>query len=256
MRVVFSEDGFLEKLVVNGENIVLPWGVEASDSGGFFSLNEQSNKTRIVVRKLSLQESGVKGFLKVKLPFSYWQLFIEEKYVKNRILRKNMLVCLEDSQFNDFVSRFRFKKNFIRSVEINGSELVHSDSRIYYQHPVDHVVLNLVSGGKIVIRIKSFKTVKGLVPMMYARDVLDEWVIHARLFPSNPDIEQIRILRSWYDKAIPQWISNCLLAIKPLRNFLWYKSERDGYFPISAYGLVLSKKGDSLGFETEVKFLE
>ena len=89
---------------------------------------------------------------------------------------------------------------------------------------------------------------------MYARDIKNEWVVHARLFPINPGTRQIKILRKWYDKAIPKKTSDFLLSIKPLHDFLWYRGEKKGYFPISAYGLVLGKKGDILSLETEVKY--
>lgn len=253
MKAKFSKKGYLEKFYFKKENIILPWGVETSDSSGFFTLNEKGCRQRIIKKNLGVSEKSIKGFLEVELPHSHWKLEISEQFNQNKIKRKNTLLCLEDSEFNDFVSRFRFKKEFIKSVEIAEKKLFHKNSNIYYQFPVKEVLLNLKNKKRISIKINSYKTIHGLVPIMYARDSGDEWVVHARLFPANPDKKQIKILRDWYNKAIPQGISDVLLSIKPIYNFLWYRGERKGYFPIGAYGLVKAKKGDVLELITEVK---
>jgi len=253
MKPVFSKKGYVEKIYLGRNNIILPWGIETSDSKGFFTLNKKGCREKIIKEEIKKNNDSILGFIKAELPNSKWRININEKYFKKKILRKNKLTCLSNCEFNDFVSRFRFKKEFIKSVEISGKKLFHKNSNIYYQFPVKEVIINLVNGQKLKIKINSVKTIEGLVPVMYVRDSLNEWVIHARLFPKNPKIKQIKILRSWYNKAIPQGISNLLLSIKPIYNFLWYRGERKGYFPIGAYGLVKGKRGDVLELETEVR---
>jgi len=255
MEIKFSKEGFLEELKINKENIINSWGIETSDSSGFFSLNEKGCRQKIIEKKFQKTKNKIKGHIETKLPFSHWKIYVEEfQKTKNKIIRKNKLVCLEDSEFSDFVSRFRFKKDFIKNVEIGNKKLTHKKSNIYYQHPVKKVVLNLKSGGRIQIELNNFKTIGELKPVLYARDFKEEWIIHVRLFPVNPKIKQIRICRSWYNKAIPKKIAKPFLAILPLRKFLWYRGEKKGGFPLGAYGLVLGKKGEILNLETEFTY--
>lgn len=252
MNAIFSNKGYIKELNINNQNIILPWGVETSDSSGFFTLNEEGCRQKIVKKDSRISKNSISIIIEARLPHSHWELNIDESIRDKSITRINRLTCLEDCQFNDFVSRFRFKKEFVKSIEIANKKLIHKDSNIYNQYPVKKVVVNLVSGKKIEIKIKSYKTIQGLEPVIYARDSGNEWVIHARLFPKDPKIKQIKILRQWYNRAIPQWISNILLKIKPIYNFLWYRGERKGYFPIGAYGLVKGKKGDILELKMEM----
>ena len=252
MKTQFSKEGYIEKFFIDKKNIIYPWGIETSDSAGFFSLNENSCRQKVLSKKIKIKNKMLSGEIESKLPHSHWKLIIDEKISENKIQRNNRLVCLDDCEFNDFVSRFRFQKEFINSVEIAGKKLFHKSSNIYYQFPTKKVILNLNSGKKIMIELKSYKTIPGLEPVIYARDFGEEWIIHARLFPKSPKIKQIKILRDWYNKAIPQYISNILLKIKPLYSFLWYRGERKGYFPIGAYGLVKGKKGDILELVSEI----
>lgn len=253
MKIGFSKNGFIDSLKIRKKNIILPWGIETSDSSGFFTLNEKGCREKIISKEIVKKNNQISGEVTIKLPHSLWALSIKESFKKNEIIRLNKLTCLENSEFNDFVSRFRIKKEFVESVDIAGKKLFHNSSNIYHQYPVKKVILNLISGEKIILKIISYKTIKDLIPVMYARDSGNEWVIHARLFPKNPKIKQIKILRTWYNKAIPQWMSNVLLKIKPFHNFLWYRGERRGYFPIGAYGLVKGNKGDVLELVTSLK---
>lgn len=254
MEGKFDERGFLNELVIQKENIIFPWGIETADSAGFFSLDHQKKRTNTLSQKIHVAKNSLHGEFHVKLPYSNWKLEIDEKIQENTLTRKNTLTCLEPSQFNDFVSRFRFKKKCIHSVRIDGKVLIHKDTRQKYQFPVNQIELFLVSGGKITITLISYKTIDSLEPVFYVRDIKDEWVIHARLFPVHPKIKQIKFNRSFYDKAIPQTISDFLLSIKPIKQYLWYRGAEKRFSPFNAMGLVLGKKGDVLELVTKFTY--
>ena len=155
MKTKFSKNGFVEELTLKDINIISPWGIETSDSAGFFSLNEKGCRQEIINKQFILSKNSLLGEIEVKLPKSHWKLEINESYTKTTISRSNKLVCLEDSEFNDFVSRFRFKKEFIDYVEINGERLIHKNSNLYYQYPVRDIKINLLI--KLLLVLNHYK---------------------------------------------------------------------------------------------------
>jgi hypothetical protein len=182
-----------------------------------------------------------------------WKLDITEELKDDRIIRDHQLITLEDSWFMDFVSRFQFKKEFFDKVIIGNRELIHRNTNLYYQYPVDEVELS----GKdldIIIKAKETITIEKFKLNMYARDYPGLWIIHARLMPKKWDNEIIKICCSWYNRAIPQRISDALLSSRRIKNFLWYRGERkQPGFPLNAYAVVKLNKGEKLQLKTEVK---
>ena len=184
-----------------------------------------------------------------------WRLKIDERWDANTITRRHELVCLEDSHFMDFVVRYRFKKEFISKVFIANRELTFKNSNIYNQYEVDRVRL-IGDGLNMEVSILEAETCNKFTPMMYARDCGDERIIHCRMIPKDFDKEVIKLCVPWYNRAIPQWMSNILLSTTPLRNYLWYHGEKKPYkFPMNkiapnAFPIVKLNKGQQLQFKT------
>lgn len=254
MKVNFDKEGFIRELLINKKNVIFPWGIETADSKGFFSLNEEGVRQKIISKNFHLKNKRLVGKIKARLPFSLWELKIDESFNK-KIIRKHELTCKENCQFNDFVSRFVFRKEFVKEVEIAGKKLIHRDTRFKYEYPVKSVKVSLKGGGKIIINLKKYKTIKFLEPTIYVRDLKDRWIVHIRLFPKNPEIKQIKITRKSFNKALPQRFSDLILRSKRIKEFLWYRGRTKRFSPINAMGLVLAKKGDVLMLETEVRYV-
>lgn len=254
MKVKFSKKGNIEKLIINNKNIIYPWGFESSDSAGFFSVTAKGWRCSVISKKVRSNNILNIATYHVKLPFSEWILYIKEKIIGNKIIRNHTIKCLENSEFNDVVSRFRFKSKYVEWVKLGTKKIFHRNSRLYHQHPVNSIIIKTNMGYLISIKIKKYNSDNQLQPVMYARDISKEWVIHARLFPKKPKLYQIKICKKWYNKAIPQNISNFLLKNGVIKNFLLYRAERKTPgFPINVYGLAKYKEGSTLNLVTETK---
>jgi hypothetical protein len=73
-----------------------------------------------------------------------------------------------------------------------------------------------------------------------------------RLLPSKWDKEVVKISRSWYNKAIPQWMSNAFLRSDRVKSFLWYRGERSRPNSLlNAFPMVLIEKGKTIELESE-----
>lgn len=249
------EKSCITKLFVNGQNIIELWGFETADSTAFFSLSEGGYRHTILERKSNITDTTNKAELTVQMHDGKWNLKINEELIGNKILRQHTLTTLEDSWFMDFVSRFQFKKEFFEKVIINDIELIHRNTNIYYQYPVNQVKL-VGKDFDVVVKVKEAVTTEKFKLYMYARDSGDVWVVHARLFPEKWDREIIKICRSWYNKAIPQKIANGLLKFDAIREFLWYRGERkQANFLLNAFALIKLGKGEILHLSTEIEII-
>jgi|Deesub1362A_J573_1020465.scaffolds.fasta_scaffold02604_6 hypothetical protein len=245
----------ISKVLVNGQNIIEVWGLETADSAAFFSLSDGGCRHKILRWRSNVSDTTNEVEIDVQMHDGKWNLRIDEELIGNKILRQHTLTTLEDSWFMDFVSRFQFKKKFFEKAIINDIELIHKNTNLYYQFPVDEVKL-IGKDFDVVVKVREVITSEKFKLHMYARDSGDVWVVHARLFPYKWDKEIIKVCRSWYNKAIPQKIANILLKVDVIRDFLWYRGERkQANFPLNAYGLVRFEKGSKLRILTETKIL-
>jgi hypothetical protein len=255
LRIAF-ENGCIDKLLVGHQNIIEKWGFETADSASFFSLSSGGYRHKILEENIDIEKNSEnKADLIVQMRDGKWKLGIHEKLNGNIIIRDHQLVTLEDSWFMDFVSRFQFRKEFFDKVIIAGRELRHRKTNLYYQYPVDEVKL-IGKDFDIVVRVKEVVTAGKFGLNMYARDFEDVWVVHARLMPKVWDKEVVKICRSWYNKAIPQWMSRILLSSDKVKDYLWYRGERkQANFPLNAYALVRLKEGEKLRLTTETEII-
>lgn len=252
----FNEKGCLIEWNINGENIIEPWGFETADSYSFFSQETGGYRNKIVERKVEATKTQNNAMYVVEMGEGRWRLNISEKTDGRRILRRHTLTILEDSFLMDYVSRFCFRKKFFDIAVINGREIQHRKTNLYYQHPVREVELR---GDRYSVKIKIDSSINAgkFREHMYVRDYEDVWVVHARLLPIKWDKEVIKICRRWYNKAIPKNISGILLRCRQIRDYLWYRGEtRQPNFPVNAYPIVKLAAGDVLELTTEVELTE
>jgi hypothetical protein len=250
MKVGFNK-GLIEKLIINNENVIFPWGFETADSYSFFSLETGGFRNNVVKREFHSTKSSNKVDLEVEMKESAWKVGINEKVKTNSITRIHKLTTTKDSFIMDFVTRYVFKKEFFRTAKIASEEIVHQDSNIYHQYPVRKVEL---IGDNVSAEIKVLKAdhSKKFKQVMYVRDSKDCWVVHLRLLPTKWDKEVVKICRSWYNRAIPQWISNTVLKSNHIKNFLWYRGEtRKPNSILNAFPMALLKKGETIKLESE-----
>ncbi len=219
----------VNKLFYKGYNIIYPWGVETADSSAFFSLeNGFGYRYKVISEKYEIRNNVYSANLKVKMKEGLWSLNITDSIIDGTtvINRKASLICLEDSYFMDFVLRFRVKKEYVKSANINGEEFYHKNTNIYYQYPVEEVVLIGEKGFDIRISIIDKKVPDKMKPYMYVRDLNDEWIIHVRMLPNEYDKEVIKLCNNWYKtKPIPQFLSKLILLNNKIKRNLWYRGE-------------------------------
>jgi hypothetical protein len=259
------ERNTIEKLFVNGENIIQPWGVETADSSAFFSL-EDGFGYRYSVLHHSIEYTDTTCSMKmvVSMKEGKWELTIEDAIVDaTKISRRVHLLCLEDSYFMDFVMRFRFSNAFFSKAYIADKVYTHKNTNIYYQYPVDTASLE-GERYNVNITVKDSVCSPHMKPHMYVRDNDGEWVVHARMIPQQWQKEVIKLCNNWAKtRPLPQCISRPLLAIPSVREALWYRGERGPFTgkvmrriqPL-ACPLVQMKAGEELMWDIEMTIQE
>ncbi len=254
IHIIFKE-GCIDKLFVNNQNIIKTWGFETADMSSFFSVSGGGYRNKILKKTTNISDTRHAADLIVQMHGGTWKLNIDEEIKGNKIIREHQLTTLEDSWVMDFVSRFQFKKEFFDKAVIDDREYIHKNTNIYYQYHVNEARL-IGKDFNVIVRTKEAISTDKFKLYTYVRDFNDVWVVHARLMPKEWDREIIKICRSWYNKAIPQCISEILLSSGTIRDFLWYRGEKkQANFPLNAYALVKLKKGEKLQLITETKIV-
>lgn len=252
----YNSNGCLEEWIVESGNIIEPWGFETADSYSFFSQETGGFRNKILKKEVNVSASLNQSRYEVEMAEGKWDLEIDEKIEGQKIFRRHRITLLEDSFLMDYVSRFRFKKKYFNTAVIGGREIKHRKTNLYHQYPVKEALL---CGDQFEAKIKvnsSLNTDK-FRQYLYVRDYEDVWVVHARLLPDNWDKEVIKICRKWYNKAIPQKISDLLLKSKQIRNYLWYRGEtREPNFPVNAFPMVKLSAGTIIELSTEAELID
>jgi hypothetical protein len=204
--------------------------VETADSSAFFSL-EPDIGYRYSVNSTNIQTSDMSNSydMKVDMPDGMWHLSGNDILEDNQIIRTSILTCLEDTKLMDFVMRYRFRKSVFDYSIINGKRIPHSNDNKYHQYKTERIRF---IGPKYNVEIKVLDSVspKELEPQMYVRDHPDEWIAHARMFPVDWDEEIIKLCNSWAGtRPLPSQLTKVLLKSDSLREFLWYRNEKQPY---------------------------
>jgi hypothetical protein len=251
----------ISELYLNNRNIISPWGIETADSSAFFSLEKDVGyRYECINEDYKVNRDGYCYDIENRMFEGRWRLTGQDTISNNSVLREVKLLCLEDSYLMDFVMRFRFKKIYIKYAFINDIKIVHKNTNIYHQYPVDKVEL-CGFDFDVIITIKDLITTNKMSPFMYVRDNGDEWVVHVRMLPIQWDKEVIKLCNHWYEtKPLPLYISNALLKSRSLKDFLWYHNEKKPYknkilkfINPNAFPMVLLPKGTVLKWKIETR---
>lgn len=260
----------LNKYLVNGKNIALPWGVEFADSNSFYSIEKGIGlRNEEIIIEHSISNETMKTMRQVKLSEIDTSFALDEKYNSetNVLSRDLTLIALEDGYLMDFVLRYRFKKKSITSFIIDGKNISHSNSNIYHQYSVNSVIGITNEGAFIEIDFHPVTLPSSMTPVMYVRDQKGEWVIHCRFIPKSNysgSKEIIKLCSSWVGtRALPSAISQYILKFKKIKNFLWYKAELRPYknkiiryfFNFSAYTMAKINKNQKLRIKSTMRVI-
>jgi len=251
----------ISELYVDGNNIINPWGIETADSFSFFSLEKGEGwRYKILKENYNFNENKYYAEIITKMKESEWKLVSKDILKDNKIIRYAELLTFKDGYFMDFVLRFRFKKKFISYVKINNKKYKHNNTNIYYQFPVNSVLL-IGKNFKISISVLESIIPKKFQQVIYVKDAINEWVVHIRMIPIKWDKEVIKICTKWAGtKPLPQKISNFLLKNRWIKKQLWYRGEKKPYkckllklINPCAFGMVKVEKNTKFMLHTSLE---
>jgi hypothetical protein len=251
----------ITEIVLDGNNLINPWGIETADSFAFFSLEEGIGyRYHVIEEKFNAGEKEYTSLSHVKMREGEWKLNTKDELEGNKIIRTAELLCVEDSIFMDFVVRFRFKKEHFNEAQINGKKIIHTKSNVYHQYEVDKAQL---TGADYQVNVRTtYSDCAGKFrPHLYVRDHQDEWVIHARMIPNSSHKNVIKLCSRYFKTMpLPQFITNFILLSDKLKSYLWYRSEHLPYknrimkfFSPNAFPMIKLQKGQSLKWRVEVE---
>ncbi|ELH4832432.1 hypothetical protein Q9Y03_000313 [Vibrio harveyi] len=253
--------------IENKENIINPWGIEFADSSSFYSIEDGFGfRYEELVERESYVKNTFFSFRKISLKHFKGEISIQEDELESSITRTIEMRAVKEGHLMDFVLRYRFKKESIRSFKINDKEIFHNDSNIYHQHPVSQVTGLLESGAKVCISVDGIECPPSMTPVMYVRDQKSEWIVHCRFIPKKDYVLNTNVIKmctAWAgSRKIPQKISNLLLCNHSIKKYLWYRAELRPYtnpllrilFNPSAYSMAHIAKDDVLMIKSTIKF--
>lgn len=256
-------NNIISKLFINDQNIIKPWGFETADSSAFFSLEKNVGYRYNILKETSASNSETNnGEIVVKMREGKWKLIHEDKIINNNTIhRKYDLKCLEDSFFMDYVTRFRFKKEFFKKALIDDKTFFHENTNIYHQYPVDEVKLFGKKNYDVVIKTIKSSVPEGMKSFMYVRDREDEWIVHSRMLPIRFDKNVIKLCNEWFKtRPIPNIFTKIVLKNKKWKNNLWYRGEFSAFrskwlrfINPAAFPMIKHKKGTVLSWHVEFK---
>ncbi len=248
----------LRELSVDGQNAILPWGVEFADSSAFYSLEDGVGYRYELLEEQATTRGDGRDLLQiVRLREGMVRLELAERLEGPRAFRRTCtLTCLEDTTLMDFVLRYRFLASWFPRGYIAGRALPYAESRVHYQYPVEEAS---VGNDRFSVRVVA---VGATVPArmrahVYLRDGDGAWTLHLRMLPGSWDREVIKLCSRWFGtRSLPRIVSAPLLAVPLFREALWYRGERRPWrgrlarvFSPSAYPMARLGKGETLRWD-------
>lgn len=234
---------------VLGEN----WGAETSDRHSFFTLTGNSVNCRVLSDKSYKKNGVIIRELIVEMVQGTFLLRHEVQQEEGIIFRRQKLVCITDSVFQDYVTRYKFNKSLFANAEIAGHSFVHRGSNIWNQFKTKSAKLH-GEDFNVRINVTNCETEGKFRQEMYVRDEPgDSWIVHGRLIPDPPEKLWIR----WdtrYGRIIDisGRTASLILRNNLLRRYLWHLAERKGGRPnIQAQGLAFLPEGSTISLDTE-----
>lgn len=245
------------------ENFINPWGVETADSWSFFSLEKEIGyRNTISQHDVQTQLKSLKQTMKVQFASGTFFLSNLDKLEEASVIRETTLETESEIHLMDFVQRYRFKKSFFQEAEINGQTIKHKNSNVYYQFPVNEVLLK---GQKfsLKISIQDVQSTSKFRPTMYVRDRGEEWIVHIRMMPIQDDFFVIKLCSHWFKTSpLPQWISKRILSSEKIKKELIYRSERKPYtsrlmrqISPNAFPMVKLEKDEKLYWKSQMEIV-
>jgi hypothetical protein len=245
----------IESVLIGGQEIIGPWGIETADSWAFFTQEWGGYRHEILERHGEQGDGFSRAEFLVKMREGKWRLKIDERWNSNTITRSHELTCVEDSWFMDFVSRYVFRSDVFPRAEIAGEQLPHRDHYKNYQHSVKQARL-FGAGLDATVSLLDASAPAKFKQLMYVRGAHETWVVHVRLFPAMFDrkiIKKVRNVRM--ATPIPRFIASVLLAIPSIRNRIWYAGDKgDWSLAYHGLGLVRLPKGSTIRLASKVSF--
>ncbi|MBB6091256.1 hypothetical protein HNQ60_000102 [Povalibacter uvarum] len=255
--------GVIAELHHAGRNLIRPWGIETADSSGFFSLEPGIGyRHEREVEEYEGDHTRSASRHVVRMPEGYWSLRTAARVEGTVLHRQATLHSLEDTILMDFVMRFRFRREFFSTAQIAGKTIQHRRSDVYHQYAVRSARLDGPEMS-VVIEIENASCGRVMQPMLYVRDHADEWVVHARMLPSEHRKEVIKVCNGWAGtRSLPSWMSGPILAVPGLRTFLRYRNERKPYpriigrlFNPNAFPMAMLSGGESLAWNVRMSLV-
>lgn len=220
----------LIKLVKAGDLELLDCGIEFSDRVSFITLTDIPVRAHII--KKDSQTSVNKTTAKYEIFMAEGHFFLEVNtevdQENNKLTVAAELIPQVDALIQDFVIRFKVKKNSGIEAKINNNVYTHKNSEKYRQFNTDEASIFNSD-----VKIK-FQRVNQIYPSdceghMYVRDIKDYWIVHSRFFPKlDSDNYWFRWINRFFSLSLSLKTSDMLKKVTWLRDFLWYRKERKG----------------------------
>lgn len=222
-----------------------PWGIECSDQHSFVTLTDTPRNAQRDGNIWHLSS----GRLEITLATSQTSA--------NGIKQHATFTALDDVALQDAVIRMVFDKSAIAYGIIAGRTVTHSNSDKYRLHATRDAKLFSSGGKTVTVTLDHADGLGRFDPYLYLRDRADDWIIHARLLPTEPvDHVWLRWANRLFTATAPVALADLLWRFGLSRKLLWRMRERMGrHCPeIQAVPLNILKRGQSLELEVTCHF--
>ena len=241
LKPAFGDHGSLEKLYLDGQQIIQPWGIETADARAFFSLENGGWSNQVLVREVNHNDVRLDALVAVRMAEGFWQADLTDAVSDRSVTRRLRYVALEDTWAMDLVMRFAFPRLIVQRAEIAGHEIVWDGANYYHQYETDAVLLHL-NETKLRVQLVDADYPSDWLQWMYVRcsPREDAWIVHIRLLPAKwkREIIKCRLVGARH-VLFPAPLSRAILAVPGWADHLRYAGERKRRFGsrLNAYPL-------------------
>lgn len=231
-------------------------GAETSDRKGFISLSEPKQSRGIGGREdyVSRRTDYLTREARWSSPENDYVLSQEVDYRTKGFIVNQSLGTKKQGLIQDLVARFVVRKDQVAEVLLNGRTIQHRGRNIWHQEPSTEIHLRmldtLITMRTICVQAPSESRVE-----IYARDAVDFWIIHFRVFPlTNCGHYWLRWRNRFFTLELPLELSRLVRSLFPsIWARLWYLSEKTGgLHQFQAQGLIPVEAEGRIGLTVEV----
>lgn len=247
-----KDNGLITGLLTEHGTIgIESWGCELGDWRGTFAQHRMGGLNCLLeCREIACSEQEIRSVFTLRLPFGRYRVECLDELRADRILRKYLLVPLEDSKLGDFVCRLAMMAGRYPSAVIGGVRFSHANSNTKRQMLVSRARIE-GNGTALSTTMTASMAAEGFSSVTYVRDERpDRWIVHHRLLATMQGSDEY-VFRIW--RATFHWRRVGILRIIQ-RVPLWLNSEEHwGRWPILQNGgLVQLRSGSEVAIESEV----